>query len=88
MSQTILEIAKELVAEQIRMHQLPPDDAIALLRSTHATLVGLYQNEAPRVTSASPSTPAEALSKDWKRSISKHAIKHRVAGQDCSRQAP
>lgn len=38
MSQTLLEMAKYLVTELIRVHHLSPDDAKSLLLGTHATL--------------------------------------------------
>ncbi|ETW98511.1 MAG: hypothetical protein ETSY1_18440, partial [Candidatus Entotheonella factor] len=73
MSQTLIEMAKELVAEQIRVHHLSPEDATSLLQSTHATLLSLHHEETPRLTSASPSSDAETPV-SWKQSITKHAI--------------
>ncbi|ETW93976.1 MAG: hypothetical protein ETSY2_50500 [Candidatus Entotheonella gemina] len=66
-------MAKELIIEQIRVYHLSPDDAQALLRSTHATLVKLHQTEVS-ATTENPKTEAEIGEPDWKRSITKHAI--------------
>jgi predicted transcriptional regulator len=74
MSQTLLEMAKDLVTEQIRVHHLSPDDAKSLLLSTHSTLLSLHQREAPGLTITSPETGSEAAQVDWKRSITKHAV--------------
>lgn len=73
MSQTLLEMAKDLGIEQIRVHHLPPDDAKSLLLSTHATLLSMHGVEAPAAVIRS-ATEEEGRQPDWKRSISKHAI--------------
>jgi predicted transcriptional regulator len=73
MSQTLLEMVKELVIEQIRVHQLSPEDAKALLLTTHATLLSMNQGEMPAST-MSLEPKGEVVSSDWKRSITKHAI--------------
>jgi len=73
MSQTLLEMVKELVIEQIRVHQLSPDDAKSLLLTTHATLLSMNQGEVPASTMGLESK-REVLQSDWKRSITKHAI--------------
>ncbi|ETW98766.1 MAG: hypothetical protein ETSY1_17440 [Candidatus Entotheonella factor] len=75
MSQTLLEMSKELVTELIRVHHLSPDEAKALLWSTHATLQSLYQAEASgSAAEGFSSMDGEAEPADWQRSISKHAI--------------
>ncbi|ETW95343.1 MAG: hypothetical protein ETSY1_30995 [Candidatus Entotheonella factor] len=74
MSQTLLEMAKELVTEQIRVHQLSPDDAKSLLLSTHATLLNMYQLEVPGAPAMSSDMQVEEVRKDWKRSINKNSI--------------
>ncbi len=53
MSQTRLEMAKDLVTELIRAHHLPPDEAKTLLQSTHAMLLRLHQQEASRAAAMS-----------------------------------
>ena len=74
MSKTLLEMAKDLVAEQIRVHHLSPDDAKSLLMSTHATLLSLHQREAPERAAAGLELGGAAAQVDWKRSITKHAV--------------
>lgn len=74
MSQTLLEMAKDLVAEQIRVHRLSPEDAKSLLLSTHATLLSLHQREAPGFATTGLETGREATRVDWRRSITKHAV--------------
>ncbi len=73
MSQTLLEMAKDLVAEQIRVHHLSPSDATSLLLSTHATLRSLNQVETP-LTPKSPKSDGGVAPGNWKRSISKHTV--------------
>jgi len=74
MPQSLLEMAKELVTELIRVHRLSPEDAHALLMSTHATLQSLHQHEAPGVVAAHASAGGEARASGWRRSISQHAV--------------
>ncbi len=73
MPQTLLEMAKDLVTEQIRAHHLSPDDATSLLLSTHATLQSLDQAEAP-LAPKNPQTDSEGSSVPWQRSITKHTV--------------
>jgi predicted transcriptional regulator len=74
MSQTLLEMAKELVTEQIRVHQLSPEDAKSLLMHTHATLLSMNQVEIPGSVTVGLAPPREGARGDWKRSIAKHSI--------------
>jgi len=74
MSKTLLEMAKDLVAEQIRTHRLSPDDVKSLLASTHATLLGLYQREVPEAAAVGSETNGKTTRVDWRRSITKHAV--------------
>ncbi len=74
MSQDLIEMAKDLVAAQIRVHHLSPDEANSLLRSAHATLLSLHQVEAPNSATTSPETDGEVARADWKRSITRHTI--------------
>ncbi len=73
MPQTLVEMAKELVVEQIRIHRLPPDDVQALLLSTHATLLSMYDMETSPATMRSAGA-GERAEPDWQRSITKHDI--------------
>ncbi|ETW97017.1 MucR family transcriptional regulator [Candidatus Entotheonella palauensis] len=76
MAQTLLEMAKELVTELIRVHHLSPNDAQSLLSSTHAALQSLHHAEASSTAATSSQTHTEgvSVSADWKRSISKHSV--------------
>ncbi len=73
MSQTLLEMAKELVTEQIRMQGVSPEEAQSLLLSTHATLRSLYEVEMSGL-STSPKPQEKSTQADWRRSINKHAV--------------
>lgn len=82
MSQTLIEMAKDLVAEQIRVNQLSPDDANTLLLSLHNTLIRMQQTEASNAVPINPQANREGASsgeraskqEHWQRSITKHAI--------------
>lgn len=66
MPQTVLEMAKDLVTEQILVHRLSPDAANDLLVQTHTTLICLAHME------ANTSEPVEPP--DWQHSITQHAV--------------
>ncbi len=74
MSQPLLEMAKELVTEQIRQNRISPEEAQTLLQSTHATLQALHQTELSGTVPISTPPPAEGTPESWKRSITKHAV--------------
>ncbi len=42
MSQTLLEMAKDLVLAQIQVHRLAPEDMHAALQDTYSSLIGRY----------------------------------------------
>ncbi|ETW92531.1 MAG: hypothetical protein ETSY1_43235 [Candidatus Entotheonella factor] len=73
MPQILLEMTKELVAEQIRQYKISSDKTQSLLRETHGTLLTLYYMEMSGSTEASP--PKEDAEESWRRSITKHAIR-------------
>lgn len=81
MTQTLLEMSKELVTELIRAHHLSPDDAQATLLSTHAILQSLHDAEASSSTATRLPTQAEIEPTNWKRSITKHSITCLECGQ-------
>ncbi len=81
MTQTLLEMSKELVTELIRAHHLSPDDAQATLLSTHAILQSLHDAEASSATATKSATHAETEPTNWKRSITKHSITCLECGQ-------
>jgi len=74
MSQTLLEIAKDLVMAQIAAHKLSPDEMHQALQQTYATLQALKAQEEAHgsiavVTTATPPAPV-----NWRKSITKHTV--------------
>ena len=75
MSQTLLEMAKDLVMAQIAVHRLSPEDMHQALQHTYASLQALKAQEdangsvAVVVTPAIPPKPV-----DWRKSITKHVV--------------
>ena len=74
MSQTLLEMAKDLVMAQIAAHNLPPEEMHASLQHTYASLQALKAQEDANdsvavVTRAVPPKPV-----DWRKSITKHVV--------------
>ncbi|WP_089939341.1 MucR family transcriptional regulator [Candidatus Entotheonella palauensis] len=74
MPQSLLEIAKELVVEQIRQYCLLSDETQALLLTTHETLEKLQRAEMSGAALTSPERGEESFRADWQRSITKHAV--------------
>jgi predicted transcriptional regulator len=74
MSQTLLEMAKDLVLAQIQAHKLLPDDMHQALQQSYTTLMTLKAQEdadgiVPVTTPKTPSKPD-----NWKKSITKHHV--------------
>ena len=74
MSQTLLEMAKDLVLAQIEAHKLSPEEMHQALQHTYASLQALKaQEDAHRsgavVTPATPPVPV-----NWRKSITKHTV--------------
>ena len=74
MSQTLLEMAKDLVLTQIQAHKLLPDDMHHALQQTYTTLMTLKAQEdadgiVPVTTPETPSQPDH-----WRKSITKHTV--------------
>src|SRR5215470_17152433 len=74
MSQTLLEMAKDLVLVQIQAQKLLPDDMHQALQQTYTTLMTLKAQEdadgiVPVTTPEIPSKPD-----NWKKSITKHTV--------------
>ena len=69
MSQTLLEMAKDLVLAQIQVHRLSPDDMHAALQDTYSSLLALYSQEASNGlgTFETPETPPAPI--NWRKSI-------------------
>ena len=76
MSQTLLEMAKELVVVVIRMHGLLSDEANILLRDTYLTLVRLHRAE----TSLSAEAPLRGPA-SWQRSIARDWVRCLECGE-------
>ena len=74
MSQTLLEMTKDLVMAQIQAKALSPDDMHQALQQTYASLRALQIQEDAHgsVAVATPETPAAPV--NWRKSITKHAV--------------
>jgi len=74
MSQTLLEIAKDLVLAQIEAHGLSPDEMHTALQHTYASLQALKAQEDAHgsVTGATPTTPPAPV--HWRKSITKYHV--------------
>jgi predicted transcriptional regulator len=74
MSQTLLEMAKDLVLAQIRVHQLSPEDMHAALQQTYASLHALQTQEDAQGSVAV--TPPETSSQpvNWRKSITQQTV--------------
>src|SRR5215510_12359329 len=74
MSQTLLEMAKDLVMAQIAVHRLSPEDMHQALQQTYASLQALKTQEDANgsvavVTSETPLKPV-----NWRKSLTKHTV--------------
>lgn len=77
MSQTLLEMTKDLVLAQIATRHVPPEALADVLHNTYATLRGLETAEAAGAVAtidAAPERAAVQVPVDWKRSIGKNSI--------------
>ena len=74
MSQTLLEMAKDLVLAQIEAHRLSPEEMHAALQQTYSSLSALQAQEdaSGSVVVATPETPAGPV--HWRKSITKHHV--------------
>jgi predicted transcriptional regulator len=74
MSQTLLEMAKDLVMAQITAHRLSPEDMRQALQQTYATLHALKAQEDANgsIAVATPEIPPERV--NWRKSITKHTV--------------
>ena len=81
MSQTLLEMAKDLVMAQIAAHRLSPEGMHTVLQQTYASLKALQAQEDTNgsiavTTVATPPKPA-----NWRKSITKHVVTCLECGQ-------
>ena len=74
MSQTLLEMAKDLVLAQIHAHRLSPEDMHAALQDTYSSLLALHAQEASHGsgTVETPKTPPAPIT--WRKSITKQTV--------------
>jgi predicted transcriptional regulator len=74
MSQTLLEMAKDLVMAQIEAHRLSPEDMHQALQHTYASLQALkaQENANGNIAVATPEVPPKPV--NWKHSITKHTV--------------
>ena len=74
MSQTLLEMTKDLVLAQIRVYHLSPDDMHAALQQTYASLHALQMQEDAQGSGAvaTPETPSQPV--NWRKSITKQTV--------------
>ena len=81
MSQTLLEMAKDLVLAQIQAHKLSPDDMHAALQQTYASLQALKTQEDAHGSVAVATAETPPASVNWRKSITKHAVACLECGQ-------
>jgi predicted transcriptional regulator len=74
MSQTLLEMAKDLVMAQIAARHLSPDEMHQALQQTYASLQALKAQEDAKgsVAVVTPEMPPAPI--NWRKSITKHAV--------------
>ena len=74
MSQTLLEMAKDLVMAQIAAHRLTPEEMHTALQHTYTSLQALKTQEDAHgsVAVAPPETPPAPV--HWKKSMTKHTV--------------
>ena len=74
MSQTLLEMAKDLVMAQIEARRLAPDEMHAALQQTYASLQALKTQEESHDSMAVASPDIASTPVNWRKSITKHAV--------------
>jgi len=74
MSQTLLEMAKDLVMAQIAAHRLSPEDMHQALQQTYASLQALKAQEDTGSSVAMATSEMPPAPINWKKSIAKHVI--------------
>ena len=74
MSQTLLEMANDLVMAQIAAHRLSPDDMHTALQQTYASLKALQAQEDAHGSVAVVSPKPSPAPPHWRKSITKHTV--------------
>jgi len=74
MSQTLLEMAKDLVLASMEAHRLSPEEMHQALQQTYASLQALKTQEDAHgsVPVTTPETPSKPV--PWRKSITKHTV--------------
>jgi predicted transcriptional regulator len=81
MSQTLLEMAKDLVMAQIAAHRLSPDEMHAVLQQTYTSLQALKVQEDARGGMAVVTPEILPAPDSWRKSITKHVVTCLECGQ-------
>ena len=81
MSQTLLEIAKELTRTLVEAGRLSSEDMHDALQKTHATLLTLKAQEETGAAASVPMSETPRAPVDWRKSITKRAISCLECGQ-------
>jgi predicted transcriptional regulator len=79
MSQSLIELAKELTVALIQTGNLPPKDVQETLQKTHTTLTALKAQEESRIPA--PGAPSQSPPGDWRKSITRYAVTCLECGQ-------
>ena len=74
MSQTLLEMAKDLVMAQIAAHRLSPEEMHTVLQQTYASLKALQAQEDTNGSIAVTTVATPAKPVDWRKSITKQRV--------------
>ena len=80
MSQTLLEMAKDLVLAQIRVYHLSPDDMHAALQHTYASLHTLQTQENAQGSGAVAPPETSSQPVNWRKSITKQTVTYLACG--------
>ncbi len=83
MSQTLLEMAKDLVMAQIEAHKLSPEEMHQALQQTYGSLQALQAQEDAHgsVAVVTPETLLKPI--NWRKSITKHTVTCLEYGASC-----
>jgi predicted transcriptional regulator len=81
MSQSLLEMAKDLVLAQIDAHRLSPEEMHSALRQTYNSLLALQAQEDSEGTVAVETPETRQGPVNWRKSITKHTVTCLECGQ-------
>lgn len=83
MTQTLLEMAKDLVLAQIEAHRISPEEIHQVLQQTFTNLKALQSRE--EIAGSTPDATHERLPNpdNWRKSITKHTVVCLACGQSC-----